>query len=47
VARALGAEAEDVGDVAQLHAALGRAVERKGPTLIQVDQNRWQAAVLG
>jgi len=47
VARALGAEAEEVGDVAQLLAALGRAAERKGPTLIQVDQHQWQAAVLG
>jgi acetolactate synthase-1/2/3 large subunit len=46
VARALGAEAEHVVDVAQLQAALGRAVERKGPTLIQVDQNQWQAAVV-
>ncbi|MFK0313699.1 5-guanidino-2-oxopentanoate decarboxylase [Pseudomonas sp. NPDC090233] len=47
VARALGAEAEDVGDVAQLQVALGRAVERRGPTLIQVDQSQWQAAVQG
>ncbi|MNF13138.1 hypothetical protein D3C80_2148680 [compost metagenome] len=47
VARALGAAAEQVADVAQLQAALGLAVERKGPTLIQVDQNQWQAAVLG
>ncbi|WP_153787893.1 5-guanidino-2-oxopentanoate decarboxylase [Pseudomonas sp. EMN2] len=47
VARALGAEAENVGDVAQLQAALGRAVERRGPTLIQVDQAQWQAAVVG
>ncbi|MFJ4054711.1 5-guanidino-2-oxopentanoate decarboxylase [Pseudomonas sp. NPDC089743] len=47
VARALGAEAEQVGDVQQLQAALGRAVERNGPTLIQVDQNQWQAAVKG
>lgn len=47
VARALGADAEHVSDVAQLQAALGRAVERKGPTLIQVDQNQWQAAVAG
>lgn len=46
VALALGAEAEDVGDVGQLQAALGRAVERQGPTLIQVDQGRWQQAVL-
>ncbi|WDY58996.1 5-guanidino-2-oxopentanoate decarboxylase [Pseudomonas sp. PSKL.D1] len=47
VARALGAEAEDVADVEQLQAALGRAVDRNGPTLIQVDQNRWQASVCG
>ncbi|MCE1115064.1 MULTISPECIES: 5-guanidino-2-oxopentanoate decarboxylase [Pseudomonas] len=47
VARALGAEAENVGDVAQLQAALGRAVERRGPTLIQVDQGQWQQAVQG
>ena len=47
VAKALGAEAEHVGDVQQLQAALGRAVERKGPTLIEVDQNQWQAAVAG
>lgn len=47
VARALGAAAENVADIAQLQAALGQAVKRKGPTLIQVDQNQWQAAVLG
>jgi len=47
VARALGAAAEDVGDVAQLQAALLRAVERRGPTLIQVDQQQWQGAVNG
>lgn len=47
VARALGAAAENVADVAQLQAALGQAVERKGPTLIQVDQNQWQETVQG
>ena len=47
VARALGGEAEEVGDVAQLQAALQRAVERRGPTLIQVDQRQWQEAVPG
>ncbi|WP_457378040.1 5-guanidino-2-oxopentanoate decarboxylase [Pseudomonas sp. TE6288] len=47
VARALGADAESVADVAQLQAALGRAVERPGPTLIQVDQGQWQLAVQG
>jgi len=47
VAQALGAVARDVGDVAQLQAALKEAVGRKGPTLIQVDQAQWQAAVVG
>ncbi|WP_025753920.1 MULTISPECIES: 5-guanidino-2-oxopentanoate decarboxylase [unclassified Pseudomonas] len=47
VARALGAAAENVTNVAQLQAALGQAVERKGPTLIQVDQNQWQGTVSG
>ncbi|MNP23570.1 putative 2-ketoarginine decarboxylase AruI [compost metagenome] len=47
VARALGAAAETVTDVAQLQRALGLAVERKGPTLIQVEQNQWHAAVCG
>ena len=47
VARALGAAAEHVTDVKQLQAALGQAVERKGPTLIQVDQNQWQETVAG
>ncbi|HEK1770749.1 TPA: 5-guanidino-2-oxopentanoate decarboxylase [Pseudomonas putida] len=47
VAQGLGAAAEHVGDVAQLQAALALAVERKGPTLIQVDQAQWQAAVAG
>lgn len=47
VAQALGAAACNVGDVAQLQAALHKAVERKGPTLIQVDQTQWQAAVAG
>ena len=46
VARALGAAAEHVTDVVQLQAALGLALERKGPTLIQVDQNQWQETVL-
>ncbi|EKT4480588.1 5-guanidino-2-oxopentanoate decarboxylase [Pseudomonas putida] len=47
VARALGAAAEHVTDVQQLQAALGQAVERTGPTLIQVDQNQWQETVVG
>ncbi|HGY9624644.1 TPA: 5-guanidino-2-oxopentanoate decarboxylase [Pseudomonas putida] len=47
VAQALGAAAQQVGDVVQLQAALKQAVERRGPTLIQVDQAQWQAAVAG
>ncbi|MFB4393278.1 MULTISPECIES: 5-guanidino-2-oxopentanoate decarboxylase [unclassified Pseudomonas] len=47
VALALGAAAEHVGDVAQLQAALAKAVERQGPTLIQVDQAQWQGKVVG
>ena len=45
VARALGAVAEEVADVAQLQAALQRAQGLRRPTLIQVDQHQWQAAV--
>ncbi|MGY4525898.1 5-guanidino-2-oxopentanoate decarboxylase [Pseudomonas sp. TE21394] len=45
VARALGAAAEHVADITQLQSALMQAVARKGPTLIQVDQSQWQAAV--
>ena len=47
VAQALGAAACNVGDVKQLQAALREAVKRQGPTLIQVDQAQWQAAVAG
>ncbi|MCO7514621.1 5-guanidino-2-oxopentanoate decarboxylase [Pseudomonas guariconensis] len=47
VARALGAAAQQVEDVGQLQAALRQAVERQGPTLIQIDQAQWQAAVGG
>ncbi|WP_145188044.1 5-guanidino-2-oxopentanoate decarboxylase [Pseudomonas sp. URMO17WK12:I11] len=43
VARALGAAAQAVADVAQLQAALGQALERHGPTLIQIDQQQWYA----
>ncbi|MEX5341739.1 5-guanidino-2-oxopentanoate decarboxylase [Pseudomonas sp. I2] len=47
VARALGAAAQQVEDVGQLQAALRQAVERQGPTLIQIDQAQWQTAVGG
>lgn len=45
VARALGAEAEHIGNVEQLKTALALAAKRRGPTLIHVDQNEWQMAV--
>ncbi|MDF2487546.1 MAG: hypothetical protein K0S77_168 [Pseudomonas sp.] len=45
VARALGGAACAAGDVAQLREALLQAIERNGPTLIQVDQAAWQQAV--
>ncbi|MBA1198090.1 5-guanidino-2-oxopentanoate decarboxylase [Pseudomonas plecoglossicida] len=45
VAQGLGAAAEQANDVAQLQAALARAVERNKPTLLQVDQAQWQQAV--
>ena len=47
LARAFGAAAEQVADVTALQSALAEAVQRKGPTLIQVDQAQWQAAVTG
>ncbi len=45
VAQGLGAAAEQANDVAQLQAALARAVERNKPTLLQVDQAQWRQAV--
>jgi len=45
IAQGLGAAARTVGDVAQLRDALREAVDRSGPTLIQVDQAQWQEAV--
>lgn len=45
VAHALGGAACAAGDVAQLREALLQAIERNGPTLIQVDQAAWQQAV--
>jgi len=45
VAKALGCAAQAVGDVEQLRAALRQACERKGPSLIEIDQNRWMQGV--
>ena len=45
VARALGAAACAASDVAQLRQALREAIERSGPTLIEIDQAQWQQAV--
>jgi acetolactate synthase-1/2/3 large subunit len=44
VARALGCAAEAVGSVEQLRAALSSASQRDGPTLIEIDQNRWMSS---
>jgi len=45
VAKALGCAAQAVGDVEQLREALRQACDRKGPSLIEIDQNRWMQAV--
>jgi acetolactate synthase-1/2/3 large subunit len=42
VAKALGCDAEAVGDVPSLRVALLAARERQGPTLIEIDQARWK-----
>lgn len=45
VAKGLGCAAEHVDSVAQLRAALRLAVDRQGPSLIEIDQNRWTQGV--
>lgn len=45
VAKGLGCAAERIDSVEQLRAALRMAVDRQGPTLIEVDQNRWTQGV--
>ncbi|MBK4991224.1 5-guanidino-2-oxopentanoate decarboxylase [Pseudomonas sp. S36] len=47
VAQALGAAAEHVADVSQLHTALAQAARRSGPTLLHIDQQQWQQVVPG
>ncbi|MGZ0704959.1 5-guanidino-2-oxopentanoate decarboxylase [Pseudomonas piscis] len=41
VAQGLGCAAKRIDSVAQLRAALRLAVDRQGPSLIEIDQNRW------
>ncbi|MDN7141882.1 5-guanidino-2-oxopentanoate decarboxylase [Pseudomonas sp. JQ170] len=45
VAKALGCAAETVAGVEPLRAALRQACDRKGPSLIEIDQQQWQQAV--
>ncbi|AZC20348.1 MULTISPECIES: 5-guanidino-2-oxopentanoate decarboxylase [Pseudomonas] len=45
VAKGLGCAAERVDNIAQLRAALRLAVDRQGPSLIEIDQNRWTQGV--
>ncbi|MHC2147452.1 5-guanidino-2-oxopentanoate decarboxylase [Pseudomonas sp. 210_17 TE3656] len=45
VAKALGCAAQAVGDVEQLREALRQACDRKGPSLIEIDQTHWMQAV--
>ncbi|ROL93553.1 5-guanidino-2-oxopentanoate decarboxylase [Pseudomonas protegens] len=45
VAKGLGCAAERIDSVEQLRVALRMAVDRQGPTLIEVDQNRWTQGV--
>ena len=44
VATALGCAALAVEGPAQLRTALARAGERNGPTLIEINEQRWQHA---
>nr|BFD43963.1 5-guanidino-2-oxopentanoate decarboxylase [Pseudomonas sp. FFPRI_1] len=45
VAKGLGCAAERIDDIEQLRAALRLAADRQGPTLIEIDQNRWTQGV--
>ncbi len=45
VAKGLGCAAERIDSVEQLRVALRSAADRQGPTLIEVDQNRWTQGV--
>lgn len=45
VAKALGCAAQAVGDEAQLRAALASAGDRQGPSVIEIDELRWQQSL--
>ena len=45
VAKALGCAAQAVGDEAQLRAALASASDRQGPSVIEIDELRWQQSL--
>lgn len=45
VAKGLGCAAERIDSVEQLRVALRMAADRQGPSLIEVDQNRWTQGV--
>jgi acetolactate synthase-1/2/3 large subunit len=45
VAKALGCAAEAIDGVEQLRNALRAAIDRQGPTLIEIDQTTWMKAV--
>jgi len=45
VAKALGCAAQAVGDEAQLRAALASAADRQGPSVIEIDELRWQQSL--
>ena len=45
VAKALGCAAQAVGDEAQLRAALTSAADRQGPSVIEIDELRWQQSL--
>ncbi|MEJ3663557.1 5-guanidino-2-oxopentanoate decarboxylase [Pseudomonas fragi] len=45
VAKALGCAAQAVGDETQLRAALASAGDRQGPSVIEIDELRWQQSL--
>ena len=47
IAKGFGCATEAVSDVEPLRQALLKARERKGPTVIEIDQRQWTETVLG
>lgn len=45
VAKGLGCAAQAISSIDELRAALRKATDRQGPTLIEIDQNQWMQAV--